>query len=36
MYLTRLQEEFNEKMKDKLGDRYLPENNDPDTINAED
>jgi hypothetical protein len=36
MYLARLQEEFNEKMKDKLGDRYLPENNDPDTINAED
>jgi len=35
MYLTRLQEEFDEKMKDMLGDRYLPGNNDPDTINAE-
>ena len=36
MYLTRLQEEFDEKMKDILGDKYLPGNNDPDTINAED
>jgi hypothetical protein len=36
MYLTRLQEEFDEKMKEKLGDRYLPGNNDPDTINAKD
>ena len=36
MYLTRLQEEFDEKMKDKLGDIYLPGNNDPDTINADD
>lgn len=35
MYLTRLQEEFDEKMKDMLGDIYLPGNNDPDTINAE-
>ncbi|MDC0927893.1 hypothetical protein OAQ30_02600 [Nitrosopumilus sp.] len=35
MYLTRLQEEFDEKMKSKLGDKYLPGNNDPDTINAE-
>ena len=35
MYLTRLQEEFDEKMKDFLGDKYLPGNNDPDTINAE-
>ena len=34
MYLTRLQEEFDEKMKAILGDRYLPGNNDPDTINA--
>ncbi|RMW40196.1 MAG: hypothetical protein EA446_00415 [Nitrosopumilus sp.] len=34
MYLTRLQEEFDEKMKVILGDRYLPGNNDPDTINA--
>ena len=36
MYITRLQEEFDKKMKDKLGDKYLPGNNDPDTINAED
>jgi len=36
MYLTRLQEEFDEKMKDQLGEMYLPGNNDPDTINAED
>jgi len=36
MYLTRLQEEFDEKMKNVLGDTYLPGNNDPDTINAED
>ena len=36
MYLTRLQEEFDEKMKSMLGDNYLPGNNDPDTINAED
>jgi len=35
MYLTRLQEEFDEKMKNVLGDTYLPGNNDPDTINAE-
>ena len=35
MYLTRLQEEFDEKMGSKLGDKYLPGNNDPDTINAE-
>jgi len=35
MYLTRLQEEFDEKMKNILGDKYLPGNNDPDTINAE-
>ena len=36
MYLTRLQEEFDEKMKGMLGDTYLSGNNDPDTINAED
>ncbi len=36
MYLRRLQEEFDEKMKGMLGDTYLPGNNDPDTINAED
>ncbi len=35
MYLTRLQEEFDEKMKSKLGDKYLPGNADPDTINSE-
>ncbi len=35
MYLTRLQEEFDEKMNGVLGDKYLPGNNDPDTINAE-
>jgi hypothetical protein len=34
MYLTRLQEEFDEKMKVKLGDNYLPGNNDPDTLNS--
>lgn len=34
MYLTRLQEEFDDKMKIKLGDRYLPGNNDPDTLNS--
>ncbi|MBI1662950.1 MAG: hypothetical protein IS860_05575 [Nitrosopumilus sp.] len=34
IYLTRLQEEFDEKMKGILGDKYLPGNNDPDTINA--
>lgn len=34
IYLTRLQEEFDEKMKGQLGDKYLPGNNDPDTINA--
>ena len=34
IYLTRLQEEFDEKMKAILGDKYLPGNNDPDTINA--
>lgn len=32
MYLTRLQEEFDEKMKRNLGDKYLPGNNDPDSI----
>ena len=34
MYLTRLQEEFDEKMKVKLGDNYLPGNKDPDTLNS--
>jgi hypothetical protein len=35
IYLTRLQDEFDEKMKNKLGNKYLPGNNDPDTIHAE-
>ena len=35
IYLTRLQEEFDEKMKIKLGDKYLPGNEDPDTIHSE-
>ncbi len=34
IYLTRLQEEFDEKMKFKLGDKYLPGNADPDTIHS--
>lgn len=34
IYLTRLQEEFDEKMKIELGDKYLPGNNDPDSINT--
>ena len=33
IYLMRLQEEFDEKMKVKLGDKYIPGNNDPDSIN---
>jgi hypothetical protein len=32
IYLTRLQEEFDEKMKNNLGGKYLPGNNDPDTL----
>ena len=36
LYLTRLQEEFDERMKNKLGDNYLPGNNDPDTLHAKD
>ena len=32
IYLSRLQEEFDEKMKIKLGEKYLPGNNDPDSI----
>ena len=36
IYLTRLQEEFDEKMKLLLGDKYLPGNNDPDTMNSKD
>lgn len=34
IYLIRLQEEFDEKMKMQLGDIYLPGNNDPDSINT--
>ncbi len=34
IYLTRLQEEFDQKMKFKLGDKYLPGNNDPDTLHS--
>ena len=36
LYLTRLQEEFDERMKSKLGYSYLPGNNDPYTIHAKD
>ncbi|NND87355.1 MAG: hypothetical protein HKM23_08580 [Nitrosopumilus sp.] len=36
IYLTRLQEEFDEKMKLQLGDRYLPGNNDPKTFHQND
>ena len=35
LYLTRLQEEFDEKRKLKLGENYLPGNNDPDSLNSE-
>ena len=34
LYLTRLQEEFDEQMQNKLGDKYLPGNNDPDTLHS--
>ena len=36
IYLVRLQEEFDEKMKSVLGDRYMSGNSDPDTFNARD
>ena len=36
LYLIRLQEEFDGRMKNKLGDKYLPGNNDPDTLHAKD
>jgi len=36
LYLIRLQEEFDERMQNKLGDKYLPGNNDPDTLHAKD
>ena len=36
LYLTRLQEEFDQRMHGVLGDKYLPGNNDPDTLNAGD
>ena len=35
IYLTRLQEEFDENMKAKLGEKYLPGNKDPDSINVD-
>ena len=34
IYLSRLQDEFDEKMKIKLGDKYLPGNDDPDTLHS--
>ncbi len=34
IYLTRLQEDFDDRMKNKLDDKYLPGNNDPDTLNS--
>jgi len=34
IYLTRLQEEFDGKMKVSLGEKYLPGNKDPDSINT--
>ena len=34
IHLTRLQEEFDDRMKERLGDKYIPGNNDPDTINT--
>jgi len=34
MHLIRLQEEFDDRMKERLGDKYLPGNNDPDTISS--
>jgi hypothetical protein len=33
MYLSRLQEDFDQKMRLKLGERYLPGNTTPDSIN---
>lgn len=36
IYVTRLQDEFDEKMIRKLGDKYMPGNNDPDSIKRED
>lgn len=36
LYLIRLQEEFDGRMQNKLGDKYLPGNNDPDTLHAKD
>ena len=34
IYLIRLQEEFDEKMKMQLGDKYMPGNKDPDSFNT--
>jgi hypothetical protein len=36
LYLTRLQEEFDERMQNKLGVKYLPGYNDPVTLVAKD
>ncbi len=36
LYLIRLQEEFDGRMQNKLGDKYLPGNNDPDTLHSKD
>lgn len=36
IYLTRLQEEFDEKMIVNLGNKYISGNNDPDSINKKD
>ena len=33
MYLSRLQEDFDQKMRLKLGEKYLPGNTTPDSIN---
>ena len=36
LYITRLQDEFDDRMQKKLGDVYLPGNNDPDTLHSKD
>jgi len=36
MHITRLRDDFDKKMKEKLGDIYLNKNIDPETNNAED
>ena len=35
IYLTRLQDDFDQRMFDKLGDRYTPGNINPDELHAE-